>query len=271
MAHTQDVLELSGFLPVIRLGPAVEVPTYYLVISLAFCSAVIWLSRRAAAAGLPRTTAMDTGLAVMVGGFLGARLTHVLYEAPSLYLAEPERVMRVWEGGFVWYGGALTGAAAGVLFLRLRKWDLAPWLDVFAPIGAAGYAVGRGACLLTGCCFGRVCYFPSGFALRFPTQAFAVVWETAVLAGLIWLEKRRERFDGQAVFGFIRRPGALFAIWISAHALGRILMEAFRDDERGPFLLGLSFSTIVSFVLLIAALIACTALKRLGNSKKSGL
>ncbi|MCM2280420.1 MAG: prolipoprotein diacylglyceryl transferase [Bdellovibrionaceae bacterium] len=256
------VIETSGWwpllqVPVLQEGDAFAIPTYYLIISFAFCVAVIWLSRRSEAAGLPRTTTMDTAFVVMVAGFLGARGLHILYEAPEIYLAEPQRVWRFWEGGFVWYGGALGGFAAGVGFLKWRGWTLGPWLDVFAPIAAGGYALGRVACLLTGCCHGAVCTLASGTQFRYPTQAFAVVWELSTMCGLLWLEKRRtrqlpaKRPRSQPIW--LSNPGLLFAVWVLAHGFGRIVMEMFRGDDRGPTLGGWSLSIILSLLAILAA------------------
>ncbi len=277
--HSHDVIELSGWLPSIRIGNALEIPTYYLVISLAFCLGVYWLSARATRARRPRSTAMDAGLAVMIGGFLGARLTHVFYEAPAIYLAEPERVARIWEGGFVWYGGALGAFAAAGALLKLRKQDLGPWLDVFAPIAAAGYSFGRLACLLTGCCFGRVCVLPNGSVFRFPTQAFAVLWEALAVVLLLWIEKRRDAVARRPALAWTSRPGALFAVWVFAHAAGRLMMELYRGDDRGPMIVGQSLSTFVSIALLIATSAVVAGLGRRSghrsgrgaNSRKSGL
>jgi hypothetical protein len=58
---------------------------------------------------------------------------------------------------------------------------------------------------------------------------------------LIWGEKLKSR-----------KPGMLFFSWILAHGFGRVMMEYFRDDFRGPSILNLSISTWTSLVLICA-------------------
>lgn len=253
--------DLAGHFPLLHLGADLEIPTYFIVISLAICICMLWLVRRAEARGLGRNRALDIALVCMLSGFLGARFFHVAFEEPRYYWEDLSRVLEFWRGGFVWYGGALVGGTAAVTFVRWKKISIAAWLDVFAPICALGYALGRVACLLTGCCFGSVCVLPSGFSFRHPTQAYAIIWEVGVLASLLWLERRRT----------FRKPGRLFAVWLALHALGRIMMEAFRADPRGPDLLGLSQATWISLLLLVIVAVFFNRDIREARSKHHGL
>ena len=45
--------------------------------------------------------------------------------------------------------------------------------------------------------------------------------------------------------------GQLFLTWILLHSLGRVVIEVFRDDPRGPLLLRLSISMWISFLLIV--------------------
>ncbi len=303
----QKIVETSGWIPHLHLPPGLDLPTYHLTISLAFCLSLVWLVKRAEQLDLDRRFALDASLAIMVGGFVGARLLHIIYEAPAIYFADPRQIYRIWEGGFVWYGGALLGTAAGITVALKRKIPLEPYFDLFAPVAAFGYAVGRVACVLTGCCFGRLCYLSEHVAIRYPTQITAVLWELMTVGILLRLEKLRktqvsgkrtavndsnrqagQKVDQQStqradqhpekkqnqrsdqkllrqgltlvvshISKFIHtisaRPGTLLGIWIFLHALGRILMEIFRADDRGPTIAGLSLSTSISLLLLFGS------------------
>jgi phosphatidylglycerol:prolipoprotein diacylglycerol transferase len=201
-----------------------------------------------------RNMALDISMVLMIAGFVGARLFHIIFEEPSYYGEDPWRIFEIWKGGFVWYGGAILGGLSAVTFLRLKREPMAPWLDLFAPICALGYALGRVACWMTGCCFGDICELPSGFRFRHPTQLYAIVWELAALAILLALEKRKPELRR-------RRPGRLFAVWILLHCLGRIFMEVFRADPRGPEPLGISIATWLSLTLITITL-ACFKTRR---------
>lgn len=244
---------LSGFLPAIHVF-GVMIPIYFLDISIAFIVAMVWLVRRADRSGLSRNRALDAALVLMIAGFVGSRLFHVFVEEPAYYAARPSLVFDIWSGGFVWYGGALVGAASAVLFLYLKREPLGIWLDLFAPVCALGYAVGRVACVMAGCCYGRVTQLPAflgGELVRHPTQTYAVLSELVTLSILLHFERRRR--EGRAPL-FLRADGQIFFAWLCLHAIGRIFMEQFRDDPRGPDLLGFSVSTWLSAALLISSI-----------------
>lgn len=233
---------LSGFLPSFTLF-GVVVPTYFLVAALACIAALVLLVRRADRSGLSRNRALDVSLVLMITGFVGSRLFHVFFEEPAYYWARPWLVFDIWSGGFVWYGGALMGGVCSLLFLRWRREPVGPYLDLFAPVCSLGYAIGRVACVLAGCCYGRVVELPGHLLVRHPTQTYAVVLELLILWGLLGLERARPLW--------MRWSGALFFVWLALHACARMVMEVFRDDPRGPTVLGLSVSTCVSLGLLV--------------------
>jgi phosphatidylglycerol:prolipoprotein diacylglycerol transferase len=185
----------------------------------------------------------------MIAGFMGARLLYVLYQEPQFYVNNPIEIFSVWKGGFIYYGGFISGLLFGLLFLKLRKQNLWQWLDVSAPVAALSYGLGRLACFFNGCCYGAVTEFFGGLkfphlhGLRHPTQIYAVVYELCVWFLLLALEKK--------VNWFKMNKGLLFLTWIFLHGLGRILMEIFRADPRGDLVFGLSVSTAISGLLIV--------------------
>jgi phosphatidylglycerol:prolipoprotein diacylglycerol transferase len=251
------VTQFAGFFPYLDLPGGVRLPTYFLTVSLAFCLCLFWLVRRTDRRALSRNNGLDLSLVLMVFGMIGARLFHVIFEEPAYYWESPSRIFEIWYGGFVWYGGALLGTLGFWLFLRRRHLPAGVWLDIFAPLCALGYGAGRLACVFAGCCYGRVCELPSGALVRYPTQIFAVAWELSVLLGLLWIESRR-----RSMGPWLKRDGQLFVLWVIGHCLGRMIMEAFRGDPRGPTLLGLSISTWLS--LLVGLIAISVGLKRAG-------
>jgi phosphatidylglycerol:prolipoprotein diacylglycerol transferase len=252
--HTPDFYTV-GPLPEIPLGFA-SLPTYYAIISLTYCLAILWFYKRCEQRKLSQKTAMDIALLLLLGGFVGARLFHILFEQPSHYLEFPIEVFYVWQGGFVFYGGFLTAYLLAALYARKQKLEYWLWHDTLAPVLAGGYALGRLACFMVGCCYGRVCDLPWAYplkqveiesglvttVLRHPTQLYASAMELGTLIFLLWYEKQKPAV------------GRVFLVWVVLHALGRIVMEFFRDDPRGGTLMGLSISTMISLFLLTVAL-----------------
>jgi len=83
------------------------IPTYLLIISITYSLGIVWVVKRSQKLALDRSMALDICLCVMLGGFLGARLFHILYEMPNYYWEQPKEIFKFWQGGFVFYGGAI--------------------------------------------------------------------------------------------------------------------------------------------------------------------
>ncbi|MGE4132753.1 MAG: prolipoprotein diacylglyceryl transferase [Bdellovibrionales bacterium] len=222
-----------------------SISTYFLVISLGVCIALVWFIRRAGLRHLNHVTAIDFALVVTICGFLGARLLHVVYEDWTFYSANPLQIFVVWNGGFVFYGGLIGAFVGASLFCSWTNEAFWFWADTAAlPISLA-YAIGRLGCFLNGCCYGKVCALP--WAVRFdefprhPTQLYATGWELMVLCILTLTERR------------FKTTGFLFSTWLILHSLGRVIMEAFRDDPRGESILGLSLGTLISGGIILMA------------------
>lgn len=239
MNSSQTVYDLDGILPYIHLGP-ISLPTYHVWISLTFSACLIFWLIRARDKKMSSQMVLDLSIIVMVFGFIGGRVAHVLLEDFAYYRSHPAAIYQFWNGGFVWYGGAILAGVGSFLLLKLRKESIRQWLDLFAPVGAIGYASGRFACWLTGCCFGSICVINDHLAFQHPTQLYAVVWELCVFAFLMKAEAKK----------WITVRGGLFFTWVFLHSVGRILMESFRADERGAQPLGLSISTWISLILI---------------------
>lgn len=239
--------------PLIQLGPNLYIPTYFFWISFTYSLCFVYLAWRAERFEMPRSFALDLAFAMMIGGFLGARFFSVFYEEWPYYRTHPSEIFKFWHGGFVFYGGLLGAIAVGLLMIKWRRRDnFWVWADFFAPILSLGYAVGRIGCFLAGCCYGKLCSLPWAIEFhhswlpqgpRHPTQLYACFWEFAVFFFITRFEDRFHR----------RAAGYAFSVWLTLHAIGRIIMEHYRDDDRGPALMGLSVSTVISLALILLA------------------
>lgn len=232
--------------PSIAISPTLSIPTYYLMLSLTVSLCLVWLTRRADKFSLSRKVTLDLSLIIMISGFVGGRLFHVFYESFDYYREAPFRVLEFWNGGFVFYGGAILAGLCSVLYLTLKaRVPFEDYLDLFAPVMSFAYMTGRLACLLAGCCYGKACDLPWAVAGRHPTQLYASLWELGVLFILLGSESlakdRRPRL--------LKNPGSIFYLWMVLHGIGRLLMESFREDFRGPEL-GLSISSWISVILV---------------------
>lgn len=239
-------------LPFLSIG-SIQIPSYFLIISIGFCLATFYLYKRAEKYNLSTSIAMDFGLALMLGSFLGARLFHVIYEEPQYYLEEPWALFWVWQGGFVFYGGLAGSLALGVSVLIWRKQNVIVWLDALSIVFPPIYALGRFATLLSGSGYGKPTELPWGIiypsgseapagVLLHPTPIYSILWCLGLWLILILIEKRKPK------------AGQLFLSLVVGYGLGRLIIEQFRNDPRGAEFFSLSISSWISISLLVLAL-----------------
>ena len=168
------------------------------------------------------------------------------------------RILKLWEGGLVFYGGFLGALLAGFVYCRLQKlnyWEIG---DLLMPSVMLGLVFGRIGCTLAGCCFGKACgpHFalgitfnnPLGLGIKhtplYPTQVISAI-NAFVIFLILWLYRKRKTFHGELV-----------AICLIVYGITRSLIEVLREDPRGFVQLGpvlLSESQLVSLFMLLLA------------------
>jgi len=204
--------------------------TYGVLVALGFLAALAVVVRGARREGLPSESVLDLAFVAVLSAIVGSRLLYVLFNLQD-YLADPLRILRVWEGGLVFYGGLLL--AFPVCLLVVRRSNLPPWItaDVFAPAIALGQAIGRLGCFAAGCCYGApweppfcVTYtHPESLAPLnvplFPSQLFSFLSGVAVYAILLLYRPRR------------RAPGQVFWLYLVLASAARVAEDAFRGTE----------------------------------------
>lgn len=241
--------------PAFNPSPHIHIPLYLLVMSLAFSVAVIYFYKRAIKLNLPPKISAEISIVVMLGAFVGARLFHVIFEYPQYYINSPIEIFKFYNGGFVFYGGMFGALFASYAFVKKLKQNYYNWLDCAAPAVSLGYIIGRVACVLAGCCYGKTCdlpwaiQFPAGVeapthVLLHPTQLYSMILEALVLGTLLLLERKK------------LKPGSIFLFWMLLHGIERLIVEQFRGDFRGADLFGLSVSSIISILLILSSLFA---------------
>lgn len=228
--------------PEVSLFKNLTIPTYFLINTMIALVTLFWLRKRAQTHQLSITLALEIYFIVIFCGFWGARFFHVLYEEPFYYLNRPFNVFYFWQGGFVFYGGALLGILAGWAYVHHKApKDLRKYLDLFAPLGSLSYSLGRIGCFLTGCCYGKPSELPWSIDGRHPTQLYSSAFEGLLLLFLLKMDPTKKQ-----------PPGVLFFVWVFIHAIGHFLTEQFRGDDRGVQFL-LSISSWISLGLMAFA------------------
>ena len=205
-------------------------------------------------------------IGVLPVGIIGARLWFVANATlggSRIYIEDPSRIYKVWEGGLHIYGGLVLGAITLVLFLKSRKLD--PWLffDAAGPALLIGQAIGRWANFINQELYGPPTTLPWGISIevahrlpqfqslpadtRFhPTFAYEMLWNFAAAGLLIWLSRRYKEDI---------KPGTVFAGWLMLAGIGRVWIEFFRPDQPKIADSFVSYSMVAAALMAIAGAI----------------
>lgn len=246
----------------ISIGP-ITLHTYGVMMALGFLAGLgtwIWLGRRE---GYSAQFCTDLMFWVMVSGIIGARAAYVLENWQS-YAEAPMTILRVDQGGLVFYGGFVAAGAAIVMFARSHRSSLIGLFDFVVTAVPLSHALGRIGCFLNGCCFGALAS-PSCGGVQFPKSS--IPWFSQIHAGLISADASAslpvhpvqlyEAGFNLMVYGLLvwlfrrrLRPGMVTAVYLMLYAMGRFMLERWRGDRGERLAVGmLSIGQFVSILV----------------------
>ncbi len=205
---------------------------------------------RGAPATIPQVD--DLILWITLGIILGGRLGHVLFYTPSLIVTDPLEVVKVWNGGMSFHGGALGVLIAVVTFARVNKIDMLRMGDAITAAAPIGLFFGRIANFINGELWGRPTDVPwafifpnAGIMPRHPSQLYE-----AALEGLVLFLILRWATHGAKL---LQRRGVVAGVFFLGYATFRTFIENFREpDSYLPnFPLGLTMGMMLSAPMFI--------------------
>jgi phosphatidylglycerol:prolipoprotein diacylglycerol transferase len=234
-----------------EIGP-IKIHSFGLMMALSFLVSTLLGAREFRRRGLDPDHANEAGLGAMIGGVLGAKIYYLLDHIPDL-LADPSGM--IFSGsGLTWYGGFIGGTIGVLLVARMRRIPVLLLCDIAAPILGLGYAIGRMGCFLNGDDYGRpsdapwAMAFPKGtpptLTKVHPTQIYEVIAGTGMYFFLNGIKDR------------VRRPGALFGLYLILAGLERFAVEFYRTNE--PWFLELTFAQWISMGLMLVGAVMFT-------------
>jgi len=233
-------------------------PIYWfgIMMALAFLAGMAHWNFFARRTGRDPALAGDLALWLMVGGILGARVAYGLANF-DYFPQAPREILRVDQGGLVFYGGFLGALAALALLARRKREPLLSLADFCVTALPLGHAFGRIGCFLNGCCHGRNVVHPDFFAFglrQYPVQLYEAAFNLVLYVLLLRVALRRETTAHAP-------HGTLLALYLIYYPVGRFLLEFLRGDER--LRLGaLDAAQYLSLGLMLTGLLLWTFLRR---------
>lgn len=217
--------------------------------ALGFLAAGAVVQRRMQELGKPVEHATEMVFAALVGGLVGSRVYYLVEHWDE---ASDDLLGSIFSGaGLVWYGGAIGGAVAVILWARWRGHYGLGLLDLAAVPLALGYAIGRVGCQVSGDGdYGEPSDLP--WAMAYPEGTVATteevhptpIYETLAMGLVAWaLWRARDAF----------RPGVLFAFYLVLSGLERLLVEFVRRND--AVAAGLTAPQLQSLALVAAGLL----------------
>lgn len=195
-----------------------SVPTYGVLVALAFLTALALATKFAKQRGMNTEKIVNLGVYCALVGMLGAKLLMIALDPD--YRAHPAEIfsLSTLQSAGIFYGGFILAVVFAFFYMRTQQLPVLPTCDVFAPGLAIGHGIGRLGCFAAGCCWGKPTHLAWAVTFRnadattgvplnvplHPTQLYEAFAEGIVCLILIW-QLRRPHRDGQVIglYGFL--------------------------------------------------------------------
>ena len=209
-------------------------------------------------------------LSLMVSGVVGSRIAYVVEHWRSEFAQHPESIIRVDQGGLMFYGGFILAVAVFFAWCRWKRESPLALADLLCTVIPLGHAFGRIGCFCYGCCYGRDSdawcavvfpkFSPSWYehghrmAAVLPTQLFEAAALLVLFAVLLAL--------------YLMRRRGTCAAYLVGYGVIRFVIEFFRGDPRAAFW-GLSIGQVISVGIVAAGVALFLATRRRGGEAGS--
>ncbi len=226
--------------------------------ALAYIAGILggwWLARRLVALKPEVATRQqidDFVTWTTLGIILGGRLGYVLFYRPEHYLFRPLDILKVWEGGMSFHGGALGVIVAIFLFCRQERLDPLGFADRVTAVVPIGLCLGRLANFINSELWGRVTdvswamVFPTGGPEpRHPSQLYQAGMEGVLLFILLQVLVHNPAIRA--------RRGFVAGAFLAGYGVARFIGEFFRQPDAflGFLFAGATMGQLLSLPMIL--------------------
>lgn len=190
---------------------------------------------------------------VFLFGLLGARLVHIIFYQLDYYLANPVKILAVWEGGLASHGGVIGGLVGIYVFcMRNKEFNLLWVTDMSAVVTLALASLIRFGNLMNSEIVGKVTGSDYGFIFpeygmepRHPTVLYESI-AYMLLQGVLLLLFTRYKD---------RKPGLYSAVFLIAVFGIRFILEFTKEPDGAIFFNAISKTQMLNVPFIIAGLV----------------
>lgn len=228
-----------------------------------------WLDRKQPKQLLDKKQRDDMIMWGVLGVVLGGRLGYVLFYNLPYFIENPADILKTWQGGMSFHGGALGVIIGFYVFAWRQKISYLRLMDLICCAVPIGLFLGRLANFANGELYGRVTdvswgvVFPHGGKLpRHPSQLYEAALEGLALFLILFSLARFTRI--------LQRPGFIAGVFLAGYGISRFMVEFVRepDEHLGVLSLGMSMGQWLSVpMMLVGTGIMLWSWLRIGKQK----
>ena len=240
--------------PILIQFGEIALPSYGVMLVISFICAILYVRKAAKKFNISLIMIENLAFYVMVGVIIGGRILYVVFHW-SQYENDLLGIIRIWQGGMMFFGGFIGALIAGIIYLRKEKTLVLKVADIIAPAIALGTFFTRIGCFLNGCCHGTRSILP--WAIKFPPHCVA----GSSLVGQYSLHPTQlySSIFGLALFFFLNKRlykphkiGVIFSLYLIFSGAFRFGIDFIRYYENTA---NLWINQVISFAIVGAGII----------------
>ena len=169
---------------------------------------------------------------IIIGVVLGARIFDCIFYNFEETISDPLSILRVYEGGMSFHGGAIGVFLVFCCFYKIYKINVLKILDLMLVVAPVALFCGRIANFINAELYGNITYtspfrmiFPTDSAQqpRHPSQLYEAFAEGICLFSIMFLLYKKTNI--------IKFPGILTGVFGMLYSIARFVCEFFRSPE----------------------------------------